>query len=90
MKLLVVSQYFFPEDFRINELVEEFTNRGHEVTILTGRPNYPEGKIFPEYIQERENELREFASYEDVVKTDLPLANPCYINVSKTETIEWE
>jgi colanic acid biosynthesis glycosyl transferase WcaI len=54
MKLLVISQYFFPEDFRINELVQEFTNRGHEVTILTGRPNYPEGKIFPEYIQERE------------------------------------
>ena len=49
MKLLVVTQYFFPEDFRINELVSDFVKRGHEVTILTGRPNYPEGIIFEEY-----------------------------------------
>lgn len=49
MKILVVSQYFWPENFRINDLVKELINRGHEVTVLTGEPNYPEGKIFPEY-----------------------------------------
>ena len=49
MKILVVSQYFWPENFRINDLVKELVNRGHEVTVLTGEPNYPDGKIFPEY-----------------------------------------
>ena len=45
MRLLVVSQYFWPEDFRINELVAELSARGHEITVLTGKPNYPDGKI---------------------------------------------
>ena len=49
MRLLVVSQYFWPENFRINELVEAFTKRGHEVTVLTGWPNYPGGSIDPSF-----------------------------------------
>lgn len=49
MRLLVVSQYFWPENFRINDLVAEMVSRGHEVTVLTGKPNYPEGIIFPEF-----------------------------------------
>lgn len=49
MRLLVVSQYFWPEDFRINELVAELIGRGHDVTILTGQPNYPAGVVFPAY-----------------------------------------
>ncbi len=49
MRLLVVSQYFWPEDFRINELVSELTTRGHAVTVLTGKPNYPGGKVFPDF-----------------------------------------
>lgn len=49
MRLLVVSQYFWPENFRVNELVAELVTRGHEVTVLTGRPNYPDGKIFEAY-----------------------------------------
>ena len=49
MKLLVVSQYFWPETFRINDLVAELTRRGHEVTVLAGLPNYPGGSVFPEY-----------------------------------------
>ncbi len=51
MRILVVSQYFWPENFRINDLVREWTARGHQVTVLTGRPNYPGGEIFPEYLQ---------------------------------------
>lgn len=43
----MVSQYFWPENFRINDLVQEWTKRGHTVTVLTGRPNYPAGKVFP-------------------------------------------
>lgn len=49
MNILVVSQYFWPENFRINELVTEWVRRGHRVTVLTGRPNYPEGKVFSDY-----------------------------------------
>lgn len=49
MRLLVVSQYFWPENFRINDLVMEFVRRGHQVTVLTGLPNYPAGKVFQEF-----------------------------------------
>ena len=49
MRLLVVSQYFWPENFRINDLVAELVRRGHDVTVLTGLPNYPEGKVFQEF-----------------------------------------
>jgi colanic acid biosynthesis glycosyl transferase WcaI len=49
LRLLVVSQVFWPENFRINDLVTELVARGHEVTVLTGLPNYPDGRVFPEY-----------------------------------------
>jgi len=49
MRLLIVSQYFWPENFRINDLAEELVKRGHEVTVLTGLPNYPNGQIFKEF-----------------------------------------
>jgi colanic acid biosynthesis glycosyl transferase WcaI len=52
MRLLVVSQYFWPENFRINDLVGELVRRGHQVTVLTGLPNYPEGKIFQEFLDD--------------------------------------
>ncbi len=50
MNILVVTQYFWPENFRINDLVDELVKRGHQVTVVTGRPNYPGGEIFPEYL----------------------------------------
>lgn len=49
MRLLVVSQYFWPEDFRVNDFVIGMRERGHHVTVLTGLPNYPYGRIFEEY-----------------------------------------
>jgi len=49
MKILVVSQYFWPENFRINDLCAELVRRGHQVTVLTGKPNYPDGKVFPDF-----------------------------------------
>ena len=49
MKLLVVSQYFWPEDFRINDVVRSLVEKGVEVDVLTGKPNYPDGKVFPGY-----------------------------------------
>lgn len=45
MKILIVSQYFWPEDFRINDIAKGLKEAGHEVEILTGIPNYPSGKV---------------------------------------------
>ncbi len=47
--ILVISQYFYPENFRINDICLELRARGHRVTVLTGKPNYPEGRFFPGY-----------------------------------------
>jgi glycosyltransferase involved in cell wall biosynthesis len=49
MRFLIVSQYFWPESFRINDVARELVQRGHEVTVLCGTPNYPHGHIFPGY-----------------------------------------
>ena len=49
MTILVVSQYFWPENFRINDVVRSLVDRGATVHVLTGKPNYPEGKIFTGY-----------------------------------------
>lgn len=49
MRILVVSQYYYPEQFRVTDVCEELVNRGNEVTVVTGLPNYPEGEIYPGY-----------------------------------------
>lgn len=49
MKILIVSQYFYPEPFRVNLIATELVNRGHEVTVLTGYPQYPKGEIYEGY-----------------------------------------
>lgn len=49
MKILFVSQYFYPETFKGNDIVFDFVKRGHDVTVLTGKPNYPEGKFYKGY-----------------------------------------
>ncbi len=55
MKILIVSQYFWPENFRVNDLTLELVKRGHSVTVLTGKPNYPGGKVFDAFKAERKN-----------------------------------
>ena len=49
MRILVISQYYFPEDFRINDICEGLVARGHEVTVVTGIPTYPHGYVFEGY-----------------------------------------
>ena len=49
MKILVVCQYYYPEPFRITDICEELVRRGHEVFVVTGLPNYPEGMIYSGY-----------------------------------------
>lgn len=64
-----MSQYFWPENFRINDLVREWTQRGHEVTVLTGIPNYPDGKVFEIY----RNQPNFFDKYEGAEVLRVPL-----------------
>lgn len=49
MKILLISQYFYPEQFKCNDVAAELVRRGHEVTVLTGIPNYPKGKFYKGY-----------------------------------------
>lgn len=49
MKILVICQYYYPEPFRITDICEELVHQGHEVTVVTGTPNYPMGEIYPGY-----------------------------------------
>jgi glycosyltransferase involved in cell wall biosynthesis len=69
MKILVVTQYFWPENFRINDLVLGIKERGHEVKILTSVPNYPGGRFFTGY-----NFFGPlFETYEDIPVFRVPL-----------------
>ncbi|MBK5500704.1 glycosyltransferase family 4 protein [Peribacillus sp. TH14] len=47
--ILVIAQYFYPEQFRINDICTEWVNRGYKVTVVTGIPNYPQGKYYDGY-----------------------------------------
>lgn len=49
MRILVVSQYFWPEPFIINDLVSVLGKQGHEIIVLTGKPNYPDGQLYEGY-----------------------------------------
>jgi glycosyltransferase involved in cell wall biosynthesis len=49
VNVLIVTQYFWPEEFRINDLAVGLSERGHSVTVYTGKPNYPGGSFFPGY-----------------------------------------
>jgi glycosyltransferase involved in cell wall biosynthesis len=69
LRLLIVSQYFWPEVFRVNDIAAELVARGHEVTVLTGVPNYPDGKVFESY---RESPLR-FSTYKGAQVIRVPL-----------------
>ncbi|MCM1237443.1 MAG: glycosyltransferase family 4 protein [Ruminococcus flavefaciens] len=49
MHLLVVSQCYYPEPFRINDICKEWVSRGYKITVVTGIPNYPEGRFYSGY-----------------------------------------
>lgn len=64
MKILVVTQYFYPENFRINQLCLDLKEQGHEITVFTGKPNYPKGEYFDGYT---------FKGNEDEVWNNIPI-----------------
>ena len=49
MKILILSKHFWPENFRINDIADDLVNRGHEVTIISTHPHYPNKKLFRNY-----------------------------------------
>lgn len=64
MKILIVTQYYYPEQFQINDIAPELVKRGHEVTVLCGVPNYPKGVVFKSYETSGERELAEKEYFE--------------------------
>lgn len=54
--VLLVSQYFYPENFRVNDIATEWVKRGYKVTVLTGIPNYPQGQYYDGYSKTEKRE----------------------------------
>ena len=49
LNIAIVTQYFYPESFIINDIVEELASLGHTVEVFTGQPNYPDGNTYEGY-----------------------------------------
>lgn len=69
MKVLVVSQHYWPEPFAVTDICETLVKRGHEVTVLTGLPNYPEGYVVGGYRRGRNRRQRHNGV--DIVRSSL-------------------
>lgn len=70
MRILILSQYFWPETFIINDLAATLQQIGHDVTVATGKPNYPSGMIAEGY-RERGVKTEKFAEGVRVVRVPL-------------------
>lgn len=66
---MIVTQYYWPENFRINELSYELKKAGNNVTVITGYPNYPSGKIFEDF---RKNP-KKFSHYKGIEVIRVPV-----------------
>lgn len=103
MKILVISQYYYPEQFQINDIAPELVKRGHNVTVLCGLPNYPKGEPFEGYrtveeCNEREREYQEktgvkVVHVEQVLRGHNPLSLVrnylSFVRNSKRKVREW-
>ena len=49
MKILIITHYYWPENFKINEISKHLSNKVEAVSILTGKPNYPTGSYYKGY-----------------------------------------
>lgn len=65
MKILIVSQYYYPEQFQINDIAPELVRRGHSVTVVCGVPNYPHGVIYDGYGTSDECRQREMEYFRE-------------------------
>lgn len=48
-RILIYTNHFYPENFKVNDIAFDFANKGYEVKVITGLPNYPHGKLFEGY-----------------------------------------
>ena len=78
MRILIISQYFWPENFRINEVAEELVKLGHKVYILTGYPNYPKGEVYPEF----KKDYKKFSQYKGIEIIRVPILSRKKNNVN--------
>lgn len=69
MKILAICQYYYPEPFKVHEICEELVKRGNDVTVITGRPNYPDGSLYQGY----ENRMHENINGVNVIRTNIAL-----------------
>lgn len=67
--ILLISQYFHPETFRVNDIACEWVKRGYKVTVLTGIPNYPMGKYFDGY--DLKHHRREYWNGVEIIRIPL-------------------
>lgn len=67
--ILLISQYFYPETFRVNDMACEWVKRGYKVTVLTGIPNYPMGHFFEGY--DRKHRIRETWNGVNIIRIPL-------------------
>ena len=67
--ILIVSQYFYPEEFRINDMALEWVKRGYKVTVITGIPNYPKGEFFEGY--DKKNKRYEQWNGVDIIRLSI-------------------
>ena len=68
MRILVISQYFWPENFRINEVASHFHKNGNKVKVLTTNPSYPNKDIFNDFYKK------------DMLETFSSVSNRVYIS----------
>ena len=88
MRILIVTQYFWPEEFRVNDIVKYFLKKDYQVDVLTGLPNYPDKQVYSEYkkntkVDESDEEEWETASEEERVNKK---SNKNRKNKKKVET----
>ena len=68
-RILIYTNHFYPENFKVNDIAFDFANKGYEVKVITGLPNYPHGKLFEGYGIFKKN--KEFVNNVEVIR--LPL-----------------
>ena len=56
MKILVISQHYYPENFRITDICETLVKMGNQVDVICGLPNYPEGEVLSDYKHKKNRE----------------------------------
>ena len=70
MRILILSQYFWPESFIINDLARTLCEQGHKIVVATGKPNYPSGEVFAGY-RSKGVQLDVFAGVIEVIRIPL-------------------